>query len=47
MGVPLIGLSSPRREISRPALDYIRHVRKEGPGDVVTVFIHEYVVDRW
>ncbi|MFI8520934.1 APC family permease [Streptomyces sp. NPDC085481] len=47
MGVPLIVLSSPYREISRPALDYIRHVRKEGPRDVVTVVVPEYVLDRW
>ncbi|MGP3982845.1 APC family permease [Streptomyces sp. KR80] len=45
--VPLIVLDSPYREISRPALEYVRDLRRESPRDVVTVFIPEYVLGRW
>ncbi|MBO8190038.1 APC family permease [Streptomyces spirodelae] len=47
MGVPLVELESPYREISRPALSYVRGLRKESPRDVITVFIPEYVPDHW
>ncbi len=45
--VPLVVLDSPYREMTRPALDYIRGRRRESPRDVVTVFIPEYVLGRW
>jgi amino acid transporter len=45
--VPLVILASPYREITRPLLDYVRHIRLESPRDVVCVFIPEYVVGRW
>jgi hypothetical protein len=47
LGVPLVILESPYREITKPVLQYLRGLRKEGPRDVVTVFIPEYVVGRW
>ena len=45
--VPLTVIDSPYREITRPVLDYVRHVRLQSPRDVVTVFIPEYVVGHW
>jgi amino acid transporter len=45
--VPLTIIESPYREITGPLLDYIRHVQRRGPRDVVCVFIPEYVVTRW
>jgi len=45
--VPLKVLASPYREIIRPTVSYVRHIRRDSPRDVVTVFIPEYVVGRW
>jgi len=45
--VPLTVIESPYREITRPVLDFVRGLRRQGPRDVVTVFIPEYVVGRW
>ena len=47
IGIPLLVLDSPFREITRPFLDYLRAVRRQSPLDVITVFIPEYVVGRW
>ena len=45
--VPLTIIDSPYREITNPLLNYIRHIQRRGPRDVVCVFIPEYVVGRW
>jgi hypothetical protein len=45
--VPLVILDSPYRELTQPLLEHIRRVRRDGPRDVVTVFIPEYVVGKW
>ncbi|MFC6085138.1 APC family permease [Sphaerisporangium aureirubrum] len=45
--VPLKILDSPYREITRPVLEYVKHLRRRSPRDVVTVFIPEYVVGHW
>ncbi|MFN2626326.1 MAG: APC family permease [Mycobacteriales bacterium] len=45
--VPLKVVASPYREITKPVLDYIRHIRRESDRDVVTVIIPEYVVGKW
>jgi hypothetical protein len=45
--VPLVIIESPYRETVRPVLRYVRHLRREHPGDVVSVIIPEYVVGRW
>jgi len=45
--VPLTIIDSPYREITRPVLDYVRHIRLQSPRDVVSVFIPEYVVGHW
>ncbi len=40
-------LDSPFREITRPVIDYVKHLRRQSPRDVVTIFIPEYVVGHW
>ncbi|MGW0788823.1 APC family permease [Streptomyces sp. NPDC002911] len=45
--VPLTVLWSPYREITRPAVQYVRSIRRDGPNDVIAVFIPEYVVGHW
>ncbi|MFC5748244.1 APC family permease [Actinomadura rugatobispora] len=45
--VPLTILDSPYRDITGPVLDYVTHIRRRGPRDVVCVFIPEYVVGHW
>jgi amino acid transporter len=45
--VPLVVLESPYRETVRPVIKYVRHLRREHPGDVIAVVIPEYVVAHW
>jgi amino acid transporter len=48
-GIPveLVVLDSPFRDVTGPVLEYIAHVRRTSPRDVVAVFIPEYVVGHW
>ena len=45
--VDLVVLDSPYRDVTGPILDYIAHIRRASPRDVVAVFIPEYVVGHW
>ena len=45
--VPLVVLESPYRETVRPIRRYVRQLRRENPGDVISVIIPEYVVEHW
>ena len=45
--IPLRVLASPYREIVRPIMDHVKSIHREGPRDVVTVFIPDYVVGHW
>jgi amino acid transporter len=45
--IPLVVIESPYRETVRPVLRYVRQLRRENPGDVVSIVIPEYVVARW
>jgi hypothetical protein len=45
--VPLVLVESPFRETVRPVLAYVRRLRREQPGDVISVVIPEYVVAHW
>ncbi len=40
-------VASPYREITRPIIDYVTSLRTDNPGDVVIVYIPEYVVGHW
>jgi amino acid transporter len=48
-GVPtqLVVIESPYRETVRPVLRYVRQLRREYPGDVISIVIPEYVVAHW
>jgi hypothetical protein len=45
--VDLVVLDSPYRDVTGPILDYIAHIRRASPRDIVAVFIPEYVVGHW
>ena len=45
--VPLVVVESPYRETVRPVLRYVRQLRREHPGDVISVVIPEYVVEHF
>ncbi|MBV9844835.1 MAG: APC family permease [Kutzneria sp.] len=45
--MPLKVLSAPYRDLIRPLADYVKQVRRDEPGSVITVFIPEYVTTRW
>jgi amino acid transporter len=45
--VPLVVIESPYRETVRPVLLYVRQLRRDYPGDVISIIIPEYVVGRW
>jgi hypothetical protein len=45
--VPLTVLESKYRDITGPVLEYVASLRREGPRDIVVVYLPEYVVGRW
>ncbi|QPP05350.1 APC family permease [Streptomyces bathyalis] len=45
--IPLKVLDSPYREITRPIIEYVKSLRRDSPGDVVSVYIPEYIVGHW
>ncbi|WP_371811181.1 APC family permease [Aeromicrobium sp. CFBP 8757] len=45
--IPLKVVNSPYRELLRPVIRYVKELRKQGPRDIITVYIPEYVVGRW
>jgi amino acid transporter len=45
--VPLVIVDSPFRDVTGPAVDYVRRLKAEHPGDMVAVYIPEYVVSHW
>jgi hypothetical protein len=47
IGISLVVIDSPFREITRPVIDYVRRIRRDSPRDVVCVYIPEYVVGHW
>jgi amino acid transporter len=45
--VPLTVLESRYRDTIRPALEHVTRIRRQGPRDIVVVFVPEYVVSHW
>ena len=45
--VPLVVVESPFRETVRPLRRYVQRLRREHPGDVISIVIPEYVVEHW
>jgi amino acid transporter len=47
MPIPLVIIESPFRETVRPVRRYVRHLRREHPGDLISIVIPEYLVAHW
>jgi amino acid transporter len=47
MPIPLVIIESPFRETVRPIRRYVRRLRRENPGDVISIVIPEYLVAHW
>ncbi|MPZ26496.1 MAG: amino acid permease [Micromonosporaceae bacterium] len=45
--VPLTVIDAPYREITRPVLDHVNAIQRRQPGELVTVFVPEYVLGHW
>jgi hypothetical protein len=45
--IPLKVIDSPYRELVRPVVRYVKELRRQGPRDLIAVYIPEYVVGRW
>ncbi len=45
--VPLRVLESPFREINSPIIGYVAQLRRQAPGNLLTIYIPEYVVEHW
>jgi hypothetical protein len=45
--VPLVVLSSPYRDVSKPIVEHVARIHARDKRGVVSVFIPEYVVRRW
>jgi hypothetical protein len=45
--VPLVVIESPYRETVRPVQLYVRQLRRDYPGDAISIIIPEYVVGHW
>jgi hypothetical protein len=46
-GVPLVVLASPYRSVLGPLLDYIDGIQRQGPGQMVTIVLPEFIPRRW
>lgn len=47
LGVPLVILDSPYRDLVTPVLDHVRSIHRVSPRDMVVVYVPEYIVGRW
>ncbi|MEC3975861.1 hypothetical protein [Amycolatopsis sp. H20-H5] len=47
VNAPLMVIESPFREITRPVVKYVKNIHRNGPRDVICVYIPEYVVGHW
>lgn len=47
VGVPLVILDSPYRDLVGPVLDYVRRMHRNSPRDAVIIYVPEYIVGKW
>jgi hypothetical protein len=47
VGVPLVVLDSPYRDLVGPVLGYVKNLHLASPRDAVVVYVPEYIVGRW
>jgi amino acid transporter len=45
--VPLVVLNSPFRDLTGPLVHYVRELHRQGPRDLISVYVPEYVVGHW
>jgi hypothetical protein len=45
--VPLVNVVSPYRDVTGPVIEYVRGLHRDGPRDIVAIFVPEYVVRHW
>jgi amino acid transporter len=46
-GMPLVVLRSPYRSVTGPLVDYLDHLRRQVPGQLITIILPEFVPARW
>ena len=46
-GIPLVVLRSPYRSVAGPFLEYLDHLQRQVPGQLVTIILPEFVPARW
>lgn len=47
VGIPLVVLDSPYRDLVGPVLAYVKSLRLRSPREAVYVYVPEYIVGRW
>ncbi len=47
IGVDLVVIQSPYRSVLRPMVEYVENLRRDSPGELVTVVVPEIVPRRW
>ncbi|MCB2414106.1 hypothetical protein LGT39_14765, partial [Demequina sp. TTPB684] len=47
LGVPLVVLDSPYRDLVGPMLEYVKNMHRASPREAVFVYVPEYIVGRW
>lgn len=47
LNIALTVIASPYREVARPAVNYIRSLRRRSPSDLVVVYLPEFLVEHW
>ncbi|WP_169816432.1 APC family permease [Demequina soli] len=47
LGVPLVILDSPYRDLVGPVLEHVRSIHRVSPRDMVVIYVPEFIVGRW
>ncbi len=47
LGVPLVIVDSPYRDLVGPMLEYVKSMHRASPRDAVVVYVPEYIVGKW
>jgi amino acid transporter len=47
IGIDLVVIQSPYRSVLRPLVDYVENLRRDAPGELVTVVVPEIVPRKW
>ena len=47
LGVPLVVLDSPYRDLVGPMLEYVKQMHRASPREAVYIYVPEYIVGRW